>query len=618
MDENSLQESGSGTSRFENFRSAGKLFVCVAAIILANAVVALYCLRETAPPRPPDRSIALDPLPSFHALSDLRFNLIAHQRAQLEYLLARAKSERQESEDNLRKASESIDTTRDRSIDWASQSQPPHALAGINEDIAQYFAVAHRVVELVQAPHHQGRGRRSRRRRQKSEKLALDVFYGPETAALNKTLSAIQAAFALNLQLAQASARLNPAPPATTRHSNKTPMAIATAVALSLSLIVSLLFTSPMRRLLAAARQISAGDLSGSSLVAFPEGEAAEVAQCLIELQTGLREMIQEGATCAQRIASASDSISQATRRQSRSAGTQQEHSQQIANTLQQMAPIVKEICDQSSAAVTSVQQVSTASEKSGAAVELMLSQIAAIASALRQTSTQLMELGKSSDRMAQAVSAIENVAAQSPDLMAKAAKEIALALKQVQAGIKIAAMTMSATTAESENGLELARKAAGSVRNLTAASQALSEIVTHISSSASQQVGAIEFIAPSLEQISTCSSELLEGAQQSAIATAEISVAAVELQNLANRFRLRAKQNRQVAPGPYTPEWARFTAPTGGREENPETSNLVSLGARNGINPGRARIHARLLTPETNPESPSHAPSAASSGTRG
>jgi methyl-accepting chemotaxis protein len=321
------------------------------------------------------------------------------------------------------------------------------------------------------------------------------------------------------------------------------------------------------------------------------------------------------------------------------------------------MTITAKEISDQSNRAAETACQSAETAGKGGAIVDAMLTQIEGIASSVIQTSGRIQDLGKSSEQVGLVISVIDDIASQT-NLLAlnaaieaarageqgrgfavvagevtklaerttKATKEIALTISKTQAETRSAVAAMSEGSRLAESGKETTRQARIFLLTVIAASQELGGMVTRIATAASQQTGSTDHVAAGLGQISKIGRESLAGAERSDAAVAELAALAAELQKLGNRSQSeREKQNGQAGKRDEKPaamwHWIRRSGVnnTEAREhahEKVRATNGLVLAARNPLRPGVAKIHARLLTPETDAESQRRLPSASSAGT--
>ncbi len=625
---------------FSNRKIASKLFLGFAAMLVLNAALGTFCLQKLAVVHETEQSLALRHEPLLQFLRDLRSSVGAHRHAQFEYLAARTEQERESCEKHLRDASTGIRSAREEYGSRISSPEQTSAFEEIKDDLAQYLAVSREAMELARTSR-----RKSKRRRSKSDKEPVILLFGEEESALGKVVSDLQNAEALNRQLSVAANSASIALYSSIRQQVGIGIALSAIAGLVLALGIGRIIVRPIRRVIAVARKIAACDLSGDMLEVNSRNEAGELAACMNEMQTSLREMLQAVANAARRLTSVTEPIAAASTRQVQAAGLQYQQMQQVAIAMQQTATATKEVSDKSSRAADTARQVAASADKSGVTTDALLTQILTIASAVGQTSKRIQELGKFSQQIGQFVSVIDDIASQTNLLALNAAieaarageqgrgfavvagevtqlaerttratKEIGLMIGQIQSETKNAVTAMSAVTSQAEAGVGATREAGDLLRSMIAASQELAGMVAHIAV-ATEQIALEDHITGDLECISKITKESAEDARQSTITVREISQLAAELRNLENRFQTSPKNSDSRNEEAYgeadsrnCPSVAQNSDRMAGRP-----SNGIALAARAVPHPGVARLNARLLDAETKPESQSRAPFAVS-----
>jgi methyl-accepting chemotaxis protein len=592
-----------------------------------------------------EHGLALRQGPSLQALTSLGSAVNAHRQAQFEYLAARSDGQRREADKHLREAAESIQSTQQEYGSLISQAEEQRLFGQLVADLSQYLVVSQQAMDVAHVPHHEGKT--WRRKRSKSEPLAADLLFGPERNALGKLVAAVQSAVALKLRLAEAANQISLELQESTQRMVADGILFSTLAGLLLAMGIARVIVRPIHRVIAAARRIAAGDLTGDPMALTGRDEVSELGRHIDEMQTRLREMIQSVTECAQRLALAGEPISLATRQLAHGAGAQQEQAQQVASAMQQMTVAAKEISDKSGQASETARQAAETAGKGEATVEAMLARIKGIANSVGQTSRRIQELGKSSEEIGQVISVIEDIASQT-NLLAlnaaieaarageqgrgfavvagevtrlaerttKATKEIALTIGKTQAETRNAVGTMSEGTSLAEGGMETARQVGAFLRNVIVASQELSSRVTHIATAATQQASSRAQVAAGLEQIARIGKESVEGMQRTDTAVAELAGLAAELQKVVKRFQSkRENPGGQPANSSTAWGWMRRGDMEKGDHERVRSTNGLALAARNPLRPGVAKIHARLLTPVGDGESQPRVPSASSAG---
>jgi methyl-accepting chemotaxis protein len=644
---------------FSDMKISVKLLIGFAAVLAINAAVGLFCLQRLAGAHQTQRDLTGRQIPGLRVLADLRSSVNAHRNAQLEYLVASSEAQRQEPLRHSRNAAEGIHSAQEQYGELVSDPEEKRLFEEMKDALAQYLAVSKLTTELGQAPHRTSRRKGRSRRRSKADSLTTDLLFGPEKNAFGRVTATLQSSVALNLRLAETANHSSSTLYELARKQAGIGIALSAALGLLLALGTGRIIIGPLHRLIAIASRMAAGDLTADAIAMEGPGEAGELAGHLNEMQKRLREMIQTAAENARRITSAGETISLAARQQALGAGAQQEEARRLATAIQLMTIAAKEISDQSNRAAETASQAAETAGKGGAVVDAMLTQIEGVASSVIQTSGRIQDLGKSSEQIGLVISVIDDIASQT-NLLAlnaaieaarageqgrgfavvagevtklaerttKATKEIALMIGKTQAETRSAVAAMSEGSRLAESGKETTRQVGVFLRAVIAASQELGGMVTRIATAASQQTSSTDHVAAGLDQISKISRESAERAQRSDIAVAELAALAAELQKLGNRPQSKREKQNGVAEKPAEQsatiwDWMRRSdvsyAEERGHEpehEKVRATNGLVLAARNPLRPGVAKIHARLLTPETDAESQRCLPSASSAGT--
>jgi methyl-accepting chemotaxis protein len=637
---------------FSNMKITAKVLIGFAAVLAVNATVGLFCLSRLEVVQRNHEEMILG-VPTMKVLADLRSAVSAHWQAHLEYQVARSDGQRQEAKRHLHSAAQNIQAARERYGTLVSDPEQKHLFEEINDDLARYLALSKATLGIQEAPHHKSR----RRGRLTGDRLTADLLLGPEKNALGKVTTALQSAFALDLRLAEGANRSNSTGYELARQLVGMGVALSAFLTLLLAFATARIVVHPLRRVIALADSIAAGDLTANAAGLELPGEAGELEEHLYQIQQRVRGFVEVSAENAQRITLASDSITLANRRQTLGANAQKEHAQQLATAMESILATMKEMSNESGRAAKTASQAAESAGKGGGVVDVMLTQIEAIASSVSEASRRIQKLGESDKQIEQVISVIDDIAGQA-NLLAlnaaieaarageqgrgfavvagevtklaerttKATKEIAATIGATQAETRKAVAAMSEGTRLAESGKEITRQVGVHLRSFMDTSQELGGMLTRVATAVSKQSAATDYMTISLEQISKVSRESVESALQSETAVAELAALAAELSLFRNRPRLdleklsvqpekRSREEQEsIAKSETMWDWIRRNDSSDAEEceykrqrEKSRPAIGLALAARNPLRPGVAKIHARLLTDaESLPRPPS------------
>ena len=628
--------------RFLHPKMRSKLFFGFAAVLALNAAMGIFCLRKLSVLLVKENELTKPQNSLLQAVADVRQGLNTHRAARLEHFVACTDAQRQESAKRLRVATQSILSAQANYAALISQPEEQHVFDPISDDIAQYLSLSapHTVVNSASIRH------RGKQRRFKSQdSLSADLLLGPEQNALTKTMTSLRAAQELSVLGKKKSNHANTHSHLSTLQYFERVFALSTAVSLILALGIAHIVVRPIRQLVAHARRIARGhDSSLDAIDMDRHDEAGELARCMEGLQAVHREMIVEVASCARRLGESSVPIAAVSKQQVEGATAQQKHVQHLSVATEQISVAVKEISDQSGRAADTARQVAEAAEKGGAAVEATLTELQSTADAAGAMCMRIRELGKSTEQIGEVVSVIDDIASQS-NLLAlnaaieaaragehgrgfavvasevtklaerttKATKEIGLTIGRIQSETKNAITAMSQGTISADRGMQTTRVVAELLRSVVLAAHTLDRMVANIAS-ASQHAGSHHDIAADLKEISKIAKESGAGAERSTGTLEQYAGISAELIALTSSVRRRPEKQGESSNTTVLQRLER----NGVTEKNgraTRSSNLLALAAPPAPRRGVAKIHARLLTPETEPESQLRAPSTASAG---
>ena len=362
----------------------------------------------------------------------------------------------------------------------------------------------------------------------------------------------------------------------------QTSIAIVTVVALLIgngfALYIAQSITRPLRRAVTAARTVADGDLR-SEIVVDSRDE-------LGELLSALRQMNDKLASAIRQIRDSAESVTTAAGEISASNGDLSQRTEEQAAALEETAASIEQL-------TASVKQnADNAQQADQAAVDA--SSVTNDSSLLVQRVTETMRtLAAQSHRMTDIIGVIEGIAFQTNILALNAAVEAAragedgrgfavvagevrsLAQRSASAAKEIKEL-IDTSTAQIEDGAQLAERAGGSMSAVVARVKDVSELISHISGASmhqSQGIGQINQAVTQMDQATQQNAALVEqaaAASQSLVEQAETlrgSVAAFRLRDTDDRrarltdASLHALQHRRPAPARDTEVRRRYAS---------------------------------------------------------
>src|SRR5579863_8300538 len=343
-------------------------------------------------------------------------------------------------------------------------------------------------------------------------------------------------------------------------------LAIGSFVAIWLSRAIA----SSTSQVLARAQAISDGDLTGQDLPITSHDELGDLARAINGMQNSLRETITSVSSGAERIATASEELSASASQQAAGAETQKDQTHQVATAMQEMSSTVQQVAENSNKASEASRKAADTARQGGSIVEDTLSKMRAIADSVGQTAKKVQELGKSSNQIGEIIGVIDDIADQTnllalnaaieaaraceqgrgfavvadevrklAERTSKATKEITGMIHSIQAETKSAVTAMRSGTEEVEQGVGLTTQAGSSLHDIIQMSQQVGDMVTLISTAATEQAATAEEINGNIEQIAKIAAGSAAGAQQTTQALQDLADLASNLQGLVGQFHL-------------------------------------------------------------------------------
>nr|WP_312509238.1 methyl-accepting chemotaxis protein [Pseudomonas luteola] len=340
-------------------------------------------------------------------------------------------------------------------------------------------------------------------------------------------------------------------------------------VTIVLALLLTASIVKPIGQAVTVAKQIAGGDLS-QDVKAEGKDEAAELLQALGSMQVSLRQTIGQISDSATQLSSSADEMSAVMEESTRGLQRQNDEIEQAATAVNEMTSAVEGVASNAVSTSEASQASSHSAQQGRAQLSDAIASIEALTSDVLGASQSAEELAEQALNISKVLDVIRAVAEQTNLLALNAAIEAARA-GDAGRGFAVVADEVRALahrTGESTREIESmigsiqqgtghtvqalqssAERARSTLEKANAAGEALSTITSNvadindrnllIASASEQQAQVAREVDRSLVSIRDLSVQTAAGAQQTSVATQELSRLAVDLNGLVRRFSL-------------------------------------------------------------------------------
>ncbi|WP_405046112.1 methyl-accepting chemotaxis protein [Pseudomonas serbiensis] len=327
--------------------------------------------------------------------------------------------------------------------------------------------------------------------------------------------------------------------------------------------------TSPIGEALEIARRIAANDLT-QTIKQEGTDEAARLVGSLAAMQSNLRGALATILDSASQLASTSEEMHVVTEDASRTTQRQSNEIEMAATAVNEMSAAVDEVASNAAAASTSAAQSSKAAldgraqvDETVAAINLMVAKVGSTSAEVRGLATMATDISKVLD-VIRAIAEQTNLLALNAAIEAARAgeagrgfavvadevralahrtqqstREIEQMVSSIQTGTHQAVTAMEQTSVQAHNTLELANGAGQALLAITDSISQINERNLMIATAAEEQAQVAREVDRSLVSIRDLSAQTSEGANQTTIATAELSTLATNLSRITKQFQV-------------------------------------------------------------------------------
>lgn len=346
-------------------------------------------------------------------------------------------------------------------------------------------------------------------------------------------------------------------------------MAVATALAIVMAVLLSRSIQQPLQLAVVAAEQVAAGDLT-KTVPVNGDDEITRLSQALFQMQQNLRDAISKIGASSDQLASAAEELHSVTEDSSRGVQLQNDEIQQAATAITEMSSAVDEVA-------RTAMQTSEASAESAKLAADGKARVADTSQVLTEmnndvlnSSQMINQLASQVDSIGQVLDVIRAVADQTNLLALNAAIEAARAgeagrgfavvadevrglahrtqvstgeiegmIKQIQQSATASVQAMQQTGQKAEQAQSVAAKAADALELITNRIIAISDSNHIIASAAEEQSKVAREIDRNIITISDLATQTAAGAQQTSASASELTRLAVDLNTLVTRFKI-------------------------------------------------------------------------------
>lgn len=342
-------------------------------------------------------------------------------------------------------------------------------------------------------------------------------------------------------------------------------------IGLALTVSIAIFFTRsivlPMQALLNVNQKIAEGDLRGNVEVSGAD-ELTALQQSAATMLSNLKSTINHISESSSLLASAAEEMSAITEESKSGIQRQNVETEQAATAVNEMTVAVEDVARNAVSASKSTQQSGTAAQTGLDRVSQTISSIENLAGAVGQTSNDLEQLAQQTQGIRKVLDVIRAIAEQTNLLALNAAIEAARAGEQgrgfavvadevralahrtqestqeieqmmsgILAGSDKSVLSMQQSSAEAIRTLEIARQAGQAIRDISAAVADINERNLLIATASEQQAHVARSVDQNLMSIKDLSIQSTSAADQTSIASNELSKLAIGLSKVVSRF---------------------------------------------------------------------------------
>ncbi len=359
--------------------------------------------------------------------------------------------------------------------------------------------------------------------------------------------------------------------------------------------VISASIVDPLRRAERFSGQVRDGDLTGD-LTVQGRDEAASLSQALVDMQASLQKIVGNVRQAADSIQVASSEV--AAGNQDLSHRTEQTAAslQQTASSMNQLTATVNQTADSARTAAQLASQASSSAERGGAVVGEVV--------------TTMERINAGSRRIADIIGTIDGIAFQTNILALNAAVEAArageagrgfavvagevrtLASRSAEAAREIKSL-ISASVESVEVGSRLVADAGGTMNEIVANVQRVTDIIGEISAAAGEQSAGIGHVNDSVVQLDQATQQNAALVEQSAAAAQSLREQAQKLAEVVAAFRLPGVSSHAAARPASSPASKAAAVKPASKSSQPATQRATQPAIKAAVKAAPAAVSA-------------------------